>query len=199
MIGCLYRCDVRQLPVSHACHKSPREDLPWNAWKTVRASEAVGESRDSEPNCEHQNTSRRQKSFETWLAAKEDEQARRHMEAQNESKRVTEQKALEEAHRRARTKTFDEWLKDKEAMIAKSKDGEEHLAEVTEAEREARRANVSLRYQQWMKRKDEEAIAREETIMEEERKKFEELKKKKEEHGARLLKKKLVGTRSLPV
>ena len=155
-----------------------------------------GEEEDEEEIIrKYQQMSGHRRSFEVWLTAKETQQAKEQADAENEARRLAEHKALEEMQRRMKAKTFDEWLREKDAVNVQSKSDDG----TTEAEKEARRAQASFKYIEWMRKKDAEALEREEKIRAEEKRKYEELKKKREEaQESRWTKIKVGKIKSLP-
>ena len=161
-----------------------REALPWNAWKTVKGDVTLEKSFADEEDEEekirkYQQMSGYRKSFQVWLAEKAAQKAKEQSDAENEAKRLAENKTLEEMQRRMKAKTFDQWIREKDATGVQPKSDDD----ATDAEKEARRTQASLKYQEWMRKKDAEALEQEEVMRLEEQRKYEQLKKKREEES----------------
>lgn len=182
-------------------HYEPRENKPWNVWKTVvknQTNQFDLSDDDDDSSSEDENeklerflqTSRRRKTFEMWLTDKEAALARKQTLLAEKAKQEATVKRKEETWRQLTGKTHGEWLGEKHEFRAleafSGKPGENS---------EERKAAALKKYQEWLRSKDEEALARENRLREEAAEKFFETKQKRDEKMERAwFKKKLFNT-----
>ena len=195
-----------QLFCSHVVvFEKSRETLPWNVWKrTIRPWNTPADGgnttipRDANEEWagpDGNRMCRHSKSFEAWLVEKKSEEVEKQSQQEAKAKQLAQHKLEEEMQKRTRSKTFDEWLREKESNM-QPRAGHD----VTEATKEARRAQAFSRYNEWLKRKDAEALEREEKIRAEEQRKYEELRKKREEEQrAKWTREKIGKANSVPI
>lgn len=183
----------------------PRENKPWNAWKTIRKNQmdqgdvSDGED-DDDSSSEDENErlerflqasrSSRRKTFEMWLTDKEAELARKQTLLAEKAKQEVLARRKENNWRQLTGKTYGEWLEEKGEFRSdeafRGKPGEQS---------EARKAAAARKYQEWLRSKDEEALAREDSLRREAAEKFSVTKQKRDEKMQRAwFKKKLFNT-----
>ena len=159
--------EMKNFLMSH--YSETRENRPWNAWKTVRKTQMdlidVSDDDDdssSEDEGEKLSTylqstrSRRRKTFDMWLTDKEAQQVREQTELAERAKQEELVKRKQACWRQLTGKTHGQWLEEKAGEIKAEEAAKVRAAEQSEAQRAIKR------YQEWVRRKDEEAIAREE-------------------------------------
>ena len=176
--------EMRDFLMSH--YSEPRENRPWNAWKTVRKNQIdlfnVSDDDDDDSSSEDEeeklarylqtSSSRRRKTFDVWLTDKEAELARRQSLSAEKAKQEEIMRIKKANWRQLMGKTHGEWLELKAEKVARGKPTDQS---------EARRA--LKRYQEWMRSKNEEALAREERWRREAMEKLTETKQKSDEQS----------------
>lgn len=161
-----------------------RESKPWNVWKTVKKNQ-FDESDDDDSSSEDENeklarflqTSKanRRKTFEMWLTDKEAETARKQTELAGKAKKYAIEKQKEDNWRYLTGKTHQLWLEEK---------GDFRNQEMSRGkleQSEERKAEAIRKYQEWLRAKDEEALAREDRLRQEAAAKFTETQQKRDE------------------
>ena len=186
-------------------HYEPRENKPWNVWKTVRKNQTNqfdqsddDDDDDEDSSSEDENerlsrflqTSQRRKTFEMWLTDKEAALARKQTLLAEKAKQEATAKKKEETLRHLTGKTHGEWLGEKHEFRA-----EEAFSGKPGEHSDERKAAALKKYQEWLRSKDEEALARENRLREEAAEKFFETKHKRDEKMQRAwFKNKLLNT-----
>ena len=170
-------------------HYESRVNKPWNVWKTVRRNQFdqsdVSDDDDDDSSSEDENeklarflqTSRsdRRKTFEMWLTDKEEEMVRKQTEMAGKAKKDAIVKEKEANWRNLHGKTHRMWLEEK----ADFKNQEMIRGKLEQSEE--RKAEAIRKYQEWLRAKDEEALAREDRLRQEAAAKFTETKQKRDE------------------
>ena len=169
----------------------PREHKPWNVWKTIRKNQldqfdVSDDDDDADSSSEDENEklacflqterSSRRKTFEMWLTDKEAALVRKQTLMAEKAKQEAMAKRKEANWRQSKGKTYEEWLEEKgefrEEEMLKGKPGEQT---------EARKAEALRKYQEWLRSKDEEALAREDQLRRQAAEKYSESKQKRDE------------------
>ena len=152
-------------------HYSSRESRPWNAWKVVKKNhfDQLDASDDNETSSDDENErleryiqkSTRRKTFEMWLSDKEAEMVKKQTSLAEKAKMEAASKEMEAVQRQKTGKTFQEWIQEKSDCKSDNINDEK----TTDNEQtEARKAEALRRYQEWLRAKDEEAMAREDQL-----------------------------------
>ncbi|EDO45963.1 predicted protein [Nematostella vectensis] len=147
-----------------------RKSLPWNEYRTIQRPEVL--SAHAQPEVRNTSARIRRKSFDIWLNEKEEDNMRKRLQ-ELAAKRAEEQ-AREGQLRKKSGKTYEEWLQDKSKT--------DSLKETTEVRNDRGSLKTSpLKFEEWMRRKDQEALEREERARREAEQKYEEKRKRREE------------------
>ena len=180
----------RQMKDFLMSHYESRESKPWNIWKTIKKNQLdqfdVSDDDDSSSDDENEKLARflqaqssnRRKTFEKWLTDKEAQLVRNQTVLAGKAKKDAMTKEREANRRQLTGKTFQMWLDEKSEF----KNQEFFKGKIAESEQsEERKAEAMRKYQEWMRAKDEEALAREDRLREEAAAKFTETKQKRDE------------------
>ena len=174
-------------------HYESRESKPWNIWKTIRKNQldqfdVSDDDDDDESSSDDENeklarflqaqTANRRKTFEIWLTDKEAQLVKNQTVLAGKAKKDAMTKEREANRRQLTGKTFQMWLEEKSEF----KHQEFFKGKIAENEQsEERRAEAVRKYQEWLRAKDEEALAREDRLRKEAAAKFTETKQKRDE------------------
>lgn len=169
-------------------HYESRESKPWNVWKTVRKNQydrfdVSDDDDDSSSEDENEKLARflqtskanRRKTFEMWLTDKEAEMARKQTELAGKAKKYAIEKQKEDNFRYLIGKTHQLWLEEKGDLR------NQEMVRGKLEQSEERKAEAIRKYQEWLRAKDEEALAREDQLRQEAAAKFTETKQKRDE------------------
>ncbi|KAL9975916.1 hypothetical protein ACROYT_G013135 [Oculina patagonica] len=154
----------------------PRENLPWNEWRTKRRSGSIPDGSEEETergeSINHGKLDNKDTCVETGVDTRVDTRV-----AWNEKKSTHTQSAW---HRNARM-TFTEWLDQKETM-ERTRPMSAHAAR-SEQHRDdndhARQLQTARKYEEWLRKKDQEALEQEEMLRKKAMRKFHRTYKKK--------------------
>ena len=172
-------------------HYESRESKPWNIWRTIKKNQldqfdVSDDDDDSSSDDENEKLARFlqaqssncRKTFEKWLTDKEAQLVRNQTVLAGKAKKDAMTKEREANRRQLTGKTFQMWLEEKSEF----KNQEFFKGKIAESEQsEERKAEAMRKYQEWMRAKDEEALAREDRLREEATAKFTETKQKRDE------------------
>lgn len=172
-------------------HYESRESKPWNVWKTVKknqfdqfdVSDDDDDDDDSSSEDENEKLARflqtskanRRKTFDMWLTDKDAEMARKQTELVGKAKMDAIVRKKEDNWRQLIGKTHQIWLEEKGGFR------NQELNRGRLEQSEERKAEAIRKYQEWLRAKDEEALARENRLRQEAAAKFKETKQKRDE------------------
>jgi len=148
----------------------PRENLPWNEWRTRRSGSIPG---GSEGETEAENTNHRELS-------NKDARVDTRVDTNVDTRVAWHEKKAPQSHGNSRI-TFTEWLDNKEALertrptSAHAKMNEQHRDVVGHG----RHLQTAKRYEEWLRKKDQEALEQEEMLRKKAIRKFHRTYKKK--------------------